>query len=63
MSKASTRARSAVQRVAIAALVGAIAFVLVNMTTESDQGLLVGIVASILAWLITAPSEQKSEKK
>lgn len=63
MSNASGPVRSTRERVALSVVVGILTFFLVNMTTESDQGLGAGVVVMIIVWLLSAPKEKKSEQK
>ena len=63
MSKTSAPVRSTRERVAISVVVGILTFMLVNMTTENDQGLGAGVVVTIIVWLLTAPRKSSEEKK
>lgn len=50
------------RRVLIAGVVGILTSVIINMNTDSD-GLVFGVAAAILAWLITSPRTSEQQKK
>jgi hypothetical protein len=62
MSSTNTSPRRTRDRVAIAVVIGILTFALVNMTTDTNQGLGAGVVMTIITWLLTEPRKQKSEK-
>lgn len=63
MSNTSTSGRSTRERIAISVVIGVLTFFMVNMTTDSNQGLGAGVVVTIIVWLLTEPRKNKSAEK
>jgi hypothetical protein len=63
MSNGSSSGRTMRERLAIAAFVGVLAFVIVNISTNGDQGIGAAVVVAFVTWLLTGDQKKSEEKK